>query len=102
MLGSDTLFSALRRASRYPKFRDVVQPHRVGRTLNARHGAELIDPGRGEYDLADPRDAWLPALAEAGQAAHVVTGDRRFGPLARGRDWSASILTPAAFCTLLG
>lgn len=31
----------IRRASRYPKFRGVLQPHRVGRMLNELQGATV-------------------------------------------------------------
>lgn len=33
----------IRRASRYPKFRGVLQPHRVGRMLNELQGATVQD-----------------------------------------------------------
>lgn len=34
LITADVQIDELRRASRYPKFRDVLQPHRVGRLLN--------------------------------------------------------------------
>jgi putative PIN family toxin of toxin-antitoxin system len=91
----------LRRASRYPKFRGVLQPHRVGHMLNNLHGATVIDPLPGGYEAADPDDAWLLALADVGRADHLVTGDKRSGLLARRRIGTARILTAAAFCEVL-
>jgi putative PIN family toxin of toxin-antitoxin system len=101
LITAEVQLDEVRRASRYPKFRDVLQPHRVGRMLNNLRGAEIIDPLRGHDDLADPNDAWLLALAETGRANHLVTGDKRSGLLARGRAGTANILTAAAFCQLL-
>jgi predicted nucleic acid-binding protein len=54
----------LRRASRYPKFRGILQPHRVGRMLNELQGAVVLDRLPDPYEAADPFDAWLLALAD--------------------------------------
>lgn len=91
----------LRRASRYPKFRGVLQPHRVGRMLKNLRGADVIDPPRIECEAADPDDAWLLALADTGRADCLVTGDKRAGLLERGRVAAAGILTAARFCDAL-
>ena len=42
----------IRRASRYPKFRDILKPHRVGRMVNDLHGAILIDTLSREFEAA--------------------------------------------------
>jgi len=47
----------LRRASRYPKFRNILQPHRVGRLLNELQGAIVLRQLQGDYDAGDPFDA---------------------------------------------
>lgn len=91
----------LRRASRYPKFRIVLQPHRVGRLLNNLQGATTIDQLPGGYEAADPSDAWLLALADTGSADYLVTGDKRSGLLERRHVGRARILTAAAFCEVL-
>ena len=91
----------LRRASRYPKFRDVLQPHRVGRLLNNLHGAVIFDRLPSGYDAPDPHDAWLLALAEAAHADYLVTGDKRSGLLVKRRIGSTGILTAAAFCEVI-
>lgn len=91
----------LRQASRYPKFRDVLQPHRVGRLLNNLQQATIIDRLPGGYEANDPHDAWLLALADTAQTDYLVTGDKQSGLLARRRIGSARILTAAAFCEMI-
>ena len=88
----------LHRASRYPKFRGILQPHRVGQMLNNLQGAILLDRLPDGYEAADPHDAWLLALADVAGADYLVTGDKRSGILARGHVKAARILTAAAFC----
>jgi hypothetical protein len=88
----------IRRASRYPKLRTLLQPHRVGAVVNAMAADALPDPPLGGHETDDPDDAWLLALAEASEADWLVTGDRRSGLLARGRVGRARIVTAAVFC----
>lgn len=54
----------LRRASRCPKFRGILQPHRDGRMLNNLHGATILDRLPGGCHTVDPDDGWLLALAD--------------------------------------
>ena len=91
----------LRRASRYPKFRDVLQPHRVGRLLNNLQQAMIVDRLPSGYEAADPHDAWLLALADTAQADYLVTGDKQSGLLAMRRIGKTRILTAAAFCEVI-
>lgn len=93
-----TQLDEIRRASRYPKLRAILQPHRVGAMVNALAAGALSDPPPGGHEANDPHDAWLLALAEASGADWLVTGDRRSGLLARGRVGRARIATAAAFC----
>jgi putative PIN family toxin of toxin-antitoxin system len=67
----------LLRASRYPKFRGILQPHRVGRMLNNLQGATILGRLPGGYAAVDPNDAWLLALADTARADYLVTGDKR-------------------------
>jgi putative PIN family toxin of toxin-antitoxin system len=80
----------LRRASRYPKFRGILQPHRVGHMLNNLQGATILDRLPSGYEAADPHDAWLLALADAARADYLVTGDKRSGL------WPSAISAPPA------
>jgi uncharacterized protein len=91
----------LRRASRYPKFRDVLQPHRVGRLLNNLQQATIVDRLPSGYEAADPHDAWLLALADTAEADYLVTGDKQSGLLVMRRIGKARILTAAAFCEVI-
>ncbi len=88
----------LRRASRYPKFKDILQPHRVGLMLNNLQRATVIEQLPTGYETADPNDAWLLALADVAKAEYLVTGDKRAGLLSMRRIGIARILTAAAFC----
>lgn len=92
----------IRRASRYAKFRGLLRPHQVGRMLNDLRRSIVLDQLLGGYEVADPDDGWLLALAEAGHADYLVTGDKRSGLLNRRRIGTASILTATAFCQMLG
>ena len=47
----------------------------------------------------DPDDAFLLAMALAGNADYLVTGDRRAGLLQRGYIERTRIVTPAVFCS---
>lgn len=88
-----TQLDEIRRASRYPKFRTILQPHRVGALVNALHALALPDPPLGGHELDDPNDVWMLALAQASGAQWLVTGDRRSGLLARKRIGEARIVT---------
>ena len=88
----------LRRASRYPKFQAVLQPHRVGAMVNNLQRAIVLDRLTTDVEAGDPNDAFLLAMALAGDADYLVTGDRRAGLLQRGRFGRTRIVTPGAFC----
>lgn len=50
------------------------------------------------FDADDPDDSFLLAMAAAGAADYLVTGDRRAGLLQLGHLGRTRILTPTAFC----
>lgn len=89
----------LRRASRYPKFQAVLQPHRVGAMVNNLQRAIVLDRLTLDVEAADPNDAFLLAMALAGDADYLVTGDRRAGLLQRRREGRTRIVAPGQFCT---
>jgi putative PIN family toxin of toxin-antitoxin system len=93
-----TQLKEIRRASRYPKLRELLQPHRVDAMVNALGASAVPDPPLAGHEADDPGDAWLFALAKAFNADWLVTGDRRSGLLARGHVGRAQIVTAAAFC----
>ena len=90
----------LRRASRYPKSKEVLQPHHVGTMVNNMRRAIVLDvlpPLPEDIVLADLDDAFLVATAIAGDAHYLVTGDRHAGLLKLCRVAIATILTPHDF-----
>ena len=88
----------LRRASRYPKFKAVLQPYRVGTMVNNLQRAVLLEHLPTGIEADDPNDAFLLAMAVASGAEYLVTGDHRAGLLKRGSIGRTRIVTPAAFC----
>jgi len=88
----------LRRASRYPKFKAVLQPHRVGTMVNNLQRAVVLDLLPTGIEADDPNDAFLISMALASEAEYLVTGDHRAGLLQRGNIGRTRIVTPAAFC----
>ena len=91
----------LRRVSRYPKLKTILPAHRVGTLVNNLQRAVVLDPLPSlpaGMDATDPNDVFLLAMALAGEADYLVTGDHRAGLLQRGHVGRTRILTPAAFC----
>lgn len=101
LVTSTTQLDELRRASRYPKLKNILPAHRVGTMVNNMQRALVLDvlpPLSAEQDLQDPNDAFLLAMAQASEANYLVTGDRRAGLLQLGKLGATRILGPAAFC----
>ena len=88
----------LRRASRYPKFKTVLQPHHVGAMVNNLQRAVVLERLPSDIEADDPFDAYLLGMALVGEAEFLVTGDHRAGLLERGHIGRTRIVTPAAFC----
>lgn len=88
----------IRRASRYPKFKEILQPHHVGLMLNNMQKTTVIDYLSYDYETADPHDAWLLALAAETEAHYLVTGDKRAGVLSLGHLGQTRIVTASVFC----
>ena len=91
----------LRRASRYPTFKAVLQPQRVGTMVNNLQRAVVLEHLPTGIEADDPNDAFLLAMAVASEAEYLVTGDHRAGLLQRGsigRTRRTRIVTPAACC----
>lgn len=88
----------VRRASRYPKFKAVLQPHRVGAMVNNLQRALVLNTLPTGLETDDPFDAFLLGMAVAGEADYLVTGDHRAGLLQRRHIGRTRIVTPAVFC----
>jgi uncharacterized protein len=91
----------LRRASRYPKLKAILPAHRIGAMVNNMHNAIVLErlPALPEgIEINDPNDVYLFAMALAGEADYLITGDKRAGLLQRGHAGQARIVTPTQFC----
>ncbi|EMC8541949.1 putative toxin-antitoxin system toxin component, PIN family [Pseudomonas aeruginosa] len=88
----------IRRASRYPKLQSILQPAKVGTMINNLQRAVVLKRLSIEAEADDPDDAFLLAMAVAGEADYLVTGDRRAGLVQRGHIGRTRIVTPAQFC----
>jgi putative PIN family toxin of toxin-antitoxin system len=97
---SVTQLDELRQASRYPKFKAVLQPQRVGAMVNNLQRAVVLECLPTDLEADDPFDAFLLAMALAGDADDLVTGDHRAGLLQREHIGRTRIVTPAAFCAV--
>ena len=71
----------LRRASRYPKFKEILQPQRVGAMVNNLQRAVVLENLPSDIEADDPFDAFLLGMSVAGKAEYLVTGDHRAGLL---------------------
>ena len=101
VVSSTAQLEELRRASRYPKFKAVLQPHLVGVMVHNLQRAVVLDrlPAlSAEMAADDPFDTFLIAMSIAGEADYLVTGDDRAGLLGRGSVGRTRIVTPAIFC----
>ena len=90
-----------RRASRYERVKKFLKPTEAGNLVNGlkRHATVLTE--LPEVDLSrDPQDNPVLAMAIAGKADYLVTGDRR-GLLSLKRVGAARIVTAAEFMKIL-
>lgn len=101
LVTSDMQLDEVRRASRYPKLKDILQPHRVGAMINNLQRAVVLrtlPPLTDNIVIDDHNDGFLAAAALASGADYLVTGDRRAGLLRLGHIGRTRILTPSQFC----
>jgi putative PIN family toxin of toxin-antitoxin system len=89
----------IRRASRYQKFKAILQPHEVGLMLNNMKSALVIENLPSGYEADDPNDAFLLSLAVASKAHYLVTGDKKAGLLALATIGQTQIVTASEFCS---
>lgn len=89
----------LRRASRYPKFKNILQPARVGTMINNLNRAIVLDKLTITHETDDPNDAFLISMSIAGEADYLVTGDHRAGLLQKRKIERTMIVTPTVFCS---
>ena len=88
--------------ARRPVLRTRIVPSTVGRLIrDLRKLAEVLTRLPAVERSADPADNFLIAMAEAGNANYLVSGDRR-GVLALGTHGITQILRAREFLDLLG
>jgi uncharacterized protein len=97
LVTSETQLEELRRASRYPRLKAVLQPHLVGAMINNLQRAIVLDRLSQDVEADDPNDAFLVAMAIMSEADYLVTGDRRAGLLQREHIERTRVLTPIRF-----
>jgi hypothetical protein len=91
----------LGRASRYPKLREILQPHQVGLMLNNLQNARMFHRVPPKHKAKDIHDSYLLDLAAFAEANYLVTGDKRSGLLELKRVGTARISTTAEFLKML-
>ena len=78
LLTSADQLEELRRVTRYPKIRERLAPSLAGRLINElRDIATVVDNLPDVTVSPDPDDNYLLAMAVAGAADFLVTGDKR-------------------------
>lgn len=80
---STTQLDELRRASRYPKFKTILQPSRVGTMVNNLQHAIILERLTIKAEADDPNDSFLLSMSIEGNADYLITGDHRAGLLKR-------------------
>jgi len=101
LVTSDWQLEEFRRVSRYPKLRKFLQPIEAGNLVNGlRHQALLLNDLPNVETSADPDDNPLLAMAIAGEADYLVSGDKR-DVLSLKKVGKTRIVTARRFLTIL-
>ena len=101
LLTADLQLEELRRVIRYPKIRKRLRPVHAGELVNALYElAERVGPLPGVTASPDPADNVLLAIAQAGSADYLVSGDKRH-LLALKRHGNAQIVTVRTMLEIL-
>jgi uncharacterized protein len=102
LLTSSDQLDELIRVTRYPKIRERLTPALAGRLINdLRKVAVLVNDLPTVTVCADPYDNYLLAMAKAGQAEFLLTGDKR-DLLGLALYEGARIVTVRQFLTQIG
>lgn len=78
LLTADLQLEELRRVTRYPQIRKRLRPAQAGELVNALYElAQRVEPLPAVTASPDPADNVLLAIAQAGSADYLVSGDKR-------------------------
>jgi uncharacterized protein len=101
LITSDTQIEEFSRVTRYPAIRSRIHPAHAGRLLNAvRSLSVLLEKLPPASVSRDPHDDYLLAMAQAGEADYLVTGDKA-GVLALRRHGKTEIVAARKMITIL-
>ncbi len=101
ILAHQRLLDEIRMTTAYPKIASRISRAQAGRLINElADAATFIDRLPNVRRSADPGDDFLLALAEAGSADFLVTGDKT-GLLALERHGKTQIFSARAFHTMM-
>lgn len=101
LITSEWQLEEFRRVSRYPKLRKYLLPIEAANLVNGlRHQAQLLDELPVVELSADPDDNPLLAMAMAGEADYLVSGDKR-DVLVLKKVGKTRIITARRFLTIL-
>ncbi len=89
------------RVARYPQIRQMLEPAEVGWLINRLRDRAVVMEKLPKIDVStDPADNFLFALAQAGGAAYLVSGDKG-GVLAVRQHGACQVVTARQFAALL-
>lgn len=101
LLTCEPQLDELRRVTRDPKIRERLSPGEAGTLVNQLRALALIPERLPRIERSsDPHDDFLLALAEAGKADYLVTGDKS-GLLSLGTHAQSRIVTARGLVDLL-
>ena len=102
LVTSTTQITELQSVTHRPSVRPLMTPAHAGRFIDDLHRfATVLDRLPVVHRSGNPNDNFLLAMAEAGAADHLVTGDKR-DVLAPKRHGNTSIITAKEMLPLLG
>lgn len=101
LITSEWQLEEFRRVSRYPKLQRYLQPSAAGELINSLRKQAVVLKKLPELDVSpDPHDNPLLAMAVAGEADYLVTGDKR-DVLSLGKVGSIPIISARQFLRIL-
>jgi uncharacterized protein len=101
LISSDTQIEEFSRVTRYPAIRSRIHPAQAGRLLNAvRFLSVFLEKLPPASVSRDSHDDYLFAMAQAGEADYLVTGDKA-GVLAHRSHGKTEIVTARKMVTIL-